>query len=329
MTCLSTCFISVRSAAILALAGASLAACGGPNIDDSTFNVPPDGSVDDTAAGGETATPSDATVDDTSVVPTTETSPQETGTTETLAETPTDAGPVTLDNICARLADALCTSAMSACCTTLGGTGAVATCRGAVQTRCGAEVQAVKDNKTKFNADSFAACVGAFSTFATTCQIPNLDFIETYAPCSQLFNGQTQVGSGCIASWECKAAAGTTALCSNNICTNVKIVQVDQACDYGGADRSYCDYGLYCEFDTGTTKGTCKTAKSLGASCNQGDGDCGAGFYCSNANKCTAGRNAGDQCAINAVCASGNCEATKCTSPTQTPASIVPGICGG
>lgn len=255
----------------------------------------------------------------------------DTGGSDTTPVMDTPATGVTLENVCAKLADAYCTPAMADCCTTSGLAWKEAGCRDAVRVACEARVGSVKDGKAVFNPSALTPCQNAWKTLASRCDVPILDYVKNAAFCSQLFVGTVSPGSGCSEDWQCKVAAGAVPDCnSSNRCESTTVSDKDQPCSYAGAVKAVCDYGLACQFSSGAT-GTCKAAKGLGASCNNSL-ECGFGFYCERAGggssgKCTTGLPLGAGCFNNETCASGSCVGGRCSDPNVSPASNF--LCSG
>lgn len=313
--------------ALLAASTAS-AACGSANVSESSFDDP---SLNDASSTGDTST----TTTDTSTPPTDDTStdpPKKDGDPpgEDTAKPDTGA-PLSLDNVCNRLADATCTAAFSSCCGTKGFSYKEAGCRAAVNASCAAQVKEIKGGKGTFNAAAFPACVSAWNALATKCSVPILEFLKTYTPCDQLLNGNQTPGNSCGEDWQCKAAEGTFANCGREgRCESIAIVGSGAACVYGGYSRAICDYGLQCAF-TSSTSGTCKTATKLGAPC-MNHFECGFGNYCDRgflgtSPKCTAAGALGASCGEGPQCASGNCTGGKCTDPNASIADAA--LCTG
>lgn len=296
-------------------------ACGSASSSTSTFEDNNDSSVE-----SETGTPgSDTGVtpgSDTSVTPGTDTGTVITDDTGTVKpETP---APLSLDNVCERLADATCTPAFSSCCSTKGFKYDAPGCRLAVMTGCNAQVKLIKDGKGSFAEAAFPACVAGVNHLADKCTVPILDFLKSYAPCEQLLNGSRAPGDSCGSDDECKVPAGGFPNCNSmGRCESTSIVGKDAPCMYAGSTRAICDYGLACNF-TSSTGGTCGTAKAIGATCNN-NLECGFGNYCERgfigSGKCAAGLAAGAGCGENGQCASGSCVSNKCTDPNTTLAS--------
>lgn len=310
--------LATLSIALLAVA------CGGANVSESAFDEPAadgavatdaenpgtDGGGNNDAGNGkkDSATPvEDSTATDTST-------------------------PVTAENVCTKLADAICTSALSSCCGSRGIEYKESGCRTAIMADCTDKQSAVKDGDTTFNLDAYGACVGAWSALSTKCSTPVLEFVKTYAPCNQLFNGTTAYGGGCSEDYHCKVAPGAYANCTaGGQCDSVAVVGNGEPCGNLTGTRAYCDYGLYCQY-TSSSAGNCRPAKALGAVCNQSY-ECGFGNWCNRggfggSGTCVAGLAAGASCSFDAQCASGDCgSSNRCTDPNVSVAA--PEVCNG
>ena len=307
---------------------ALLTACGG-NTNASAFDEQGDASTsEETSTGADTSvTPgSDAGKDPPPK--------KDSGTTtdDTSTPPPDTSVPLTLDNVCARIADITCTPTYATCCGTKTIPYKESGCRAAVLAACGAQVKAIGGGKGTFNPAAFASCASAWNSLSSKCSVPILDYLRTYAPCNQLLNGGTAPGGSCMEDWECKAAEGAYANCNNDgRCETFAIVGKDAMCSYSGSTRAICDYGQSCAFTMGTASGTCRPAKTLGASCNNSL-ECGFGYWCdrggfSGSGKCAVGGAVGTSCFNNEQCASGGCSSGKCTDPNTTPAIGV--LCNG
>ncbi len=329
-----------RWLAAIPVAAFFVAGCGS-TLDISSFDpaaeggVESDGSTPGPDAGGATdsgGTSTDGSTGEDSAVPVDDAEVPDT-------EPPPDtAEPLSVDNVCERLADAVCTSSFQSCCTTKGFAWAESGCRAAITAVCGVEVAQVKAGKGTFAPDAFDACSAAWTSITTTCSVPLLDYLEAYAPCHALFPGTIAPGSnGCSEDSDCKVPAGSFAHCRDDgRCEAVAIAQKDKACNtsFSTFNKSYCDYGLYCSSTVGA--GTCREGKAIGASCTQ-SGECGTGRWCertggpTSSGKCAAGLAFNASCSFDAQCASGDCRTGKCTDPNVTPASapLCSGTAGG
>jgi hypothetical protein len=307
--------IATLSIALLAVA------CGGANANDSVFQEP----GADAAAGSDTA--------NTGGQDTGGTNPRKDsgGTVVEDTAAPDTGTPITAENVCTKLADAICTSALSTCCGTKGIEYNASGCRDAITKDCTDKQAAVTDGRTTFNADAYGACVGAWSALTTKCSVPILEFVKTYAACDQLFNGTTAFRDSCAEDYECKVAPGAYANCtSGGQCDSVAVVGNGAPCGTLSTTRAYCDYGLYCQY-TSSSSGTCRTAKAIGATCNNSN-ECGFGNWCNrggfgSSGTCAAGSPAGTYCSYNEVCASGECSSNRCTDPNVSVAG--PAVCNG
>lgn len=296
-------------------------ACGGSNARDLFDEEDTGASIDATA---DSSTVTDDAATDASGIDST-TPPADTAP----ADTPP---PVTLDTVCSRLADGVCGAPANTCCVK-SGIGFDATgCRTNILASCGASVAAVKAGTKKFQPAAFGACVDAWNKLETACIVNVIEFGRTYPPCQQLFNGTLALGAACKQDSDCAAAPGAFADCTDptfpfggSTCSQFTVVGKDAPCNVGGDTQAICDLGLYCAItSSGATKGTCKTAKKLGESCNPSVWwECGFGFVCRDPSPfgtatCVEGQPAGASCSREADCASWNCTANKC-GPTSFP----------
>lgn len=304
------------------------AACGGAT-DASAFDDKGDASTSDETSTGA----------DTSVTPGTDTAkdppPKKDSDVpgDTTPPPPDTASTLTLDNVCARIADITCTGTYGTCCSAKSIPYKESGCRAAVLASCGDQVDAISGGKGTFNPAAFPACASAWSSLASKCSVPILEYLRTYAPCNQLLNGGTAPGGSCNNDWECKVPAGAYANCNNDgRCETIVIAPKDAMCNYGGSTRAFCDYGLSCSFMSGGASGTCRTAKAVGVACNNSF-ECGFGNWCDKGSfggtsgKCAVGLAAGASCFGNEQCASSGCSGGKCTDPNATPAISV--LCNG
>ncbi len=318
----------------------------GSTVDTSTFDDPTDGSATDGSATDGTASDTGASTNETGASDTAtgaETTPnpgtdggtppgKDTGPPAKDAGTPTEA--VTLDNVCTKLADVVCSNAQRTCCTSQGVDYKPEGCRAGVAAWCDGEVTQVKGGTGTFNAAAYATCASAWSTLQAKCTIPLLDYVETYAPCHQLFPGTVAPGGVCREDTDCKVAPGALGSCTQTQngerCSETSIAQDGQPCDYEGATKILCDYGLSCQFSSTSGAGTCRPAKKTGESCNFLE--CGFGNYCNRpsgggSGTCAVGLAAGASCSTDGVCASGDCSSGTCTDPNVTVAH--PFFCSG
>lgn len=252
---------------------------------------------------------------------------------DTAVDTSPPPPPVTLDNVCAKLADAVCAAPLATCCTKSGfgydGPG----CRDAVTASCGDWVVDVKDGTKTFDPSAFPACAAAWAKLETACSVHVLEFLRTYPPCRRLFDGDTVAGDGCDVDEDCKSPAGGIGACTDGSCVQYTVVGKDAPCNLSGDVQAVCDLGLFCNVTGGGAdpKGTCKTARKLGESCTFSRWfECGPGYVCVGAtggSKCAEGKPAGATCGGGYECASWQCTAGRCTSPSHLVASR--GLCGG
>lgn len=300
-----------------------LVACGGPN-NAAIFDDPGESDASSTGDGSTTT--------DTGTSPGTDSGG---GGNKDTGTTPGDTAPppetITLDNVCAKLADAYCTSTLESCCGTRSLAWDEAGCRDAITTECGYRVDDTKAGNATFDPSAFAGCKAAWSSLTTKCSVPALEFIKVDAICGHLFMGDVPPGDSCAEDWECKVGPGAFGNCnSSGRCESIRVVGKDQPCAYSGSTRALCDYGLACSFSSGGG-GTCKDAKPVGSTCNSSY-ECGFGFYCqrsggSSTGKCAAGLPAGATCYSNESCASASCSGGRCSDPNYTPASSF--VCDG
>jgi hypothetical protein len=298
----------------------AMAACGGANVSEGAFDEPgADAAAGaDTAGSGNTDTGNGSTTDS-GVVPVEDAPPADTSP------------PVTSENVCTKLADAICTASLSACCGTKGIGYKDGGCRDAIMKDCADMQESVKAGRTTLNLDAFGACTAAWSALSTKCSTPLFDFLEAYAPCNQLFNGTTPYGGSCSEDHHCKVAAGAYASCNrDDRCEPVTVASVGAPCGVVSGSNAYCDYGAWCQYMS-SSSGTCRAAKAIGASCNNST-ECGFGNWCSRSGtsgsgNCAAGLPVGSACGFAQQCASWECVSGRCTDPNVSVAS--PGICNG
>ncbi|MGZ6092052.1 MAG: hypothetical protein ACXWUG_08525 [Polyangiales bacterium] len=305
--------------------------CGGSHS-ASIFDEQVDGATSsDTggAPGEDSSTTSDSSgpTDDSSTVVT------DSGTATDTSK-PDAPDTITLDNVCDRLASAVCTKKLASCCGSKGVTYDEGNCRDAITTSCGDQVDAVKAGDGTFDATAFAACAAAWSTLEGKCSVPILDYVKTYPPCQQLLNGTVAPNDGCTKDSDCHAAPGQWVRCATDgsaRCNAFTIPGSGKPCGYGTGTAAICDYGLACNY-TSMTMGTCKSAKGVGATCTQ-DTECGFGNYCAKSpfggmsGTCATGLPYMTACSTSASCASGRCSSGSCTNPNFELA--IPALCGG
>jgi hypothetical protein len=317
MKSFSTGCIATLSIALLAVA------CGGAKVSESAFDEPVDGGATADTAVGQTDAP----------IPNETGNPKkDSGGGPEDAPAIDTAPPLSAENLCTRLADSICTSALSGCCATKGFEWKEAGCRTAVMTDCANKKDAVKKGDTTLNLDAYGACVAAWSALSTKCSVPVFEFVKSYPPCNQLFNGTTPFGDSCGEDYECKVAAGAYGNCStDNRCDSVIIAANGAPCGGLPGTRAFCDYGLQCMYSS-STSGTCRPAKAIGAMCTQ-NFECGFGNWCNrggfgSSGSCVAGSAVGAACSFDAQCASGDCNSSgRCTDPNVTVASPI--FCNG
>lgn len=295
----------------------------------SVFDDQPDSGSIATDTGtpeGDSTTPvSDSTT------PSDSSSAMDTGVAMDTSMPDTGPTPTTLDNVCERLATAVCTKSFQTCCTSKGKDYDVAACRTAIIAGCGDRVDSVKAGDATFDASAFPACAAAWSTLSTKCSIPILDYVKGYAPCQQLFNGKTAPNDSCSQDEDCHAGPGQWVNCSSDgsVCNAFTIPSKEKPCGFGSGTAAICDYGLACAY-TSMTMGTCKSAKMVGASCTQ-DYECGFGNYCAKfgggPGSCQVGLPYMSGCGSNNMCASGRCSGGSCTDPNVVLATDA--ICNG
>lgn len=301
----------------LAVAGcAALIACGSAP-DSSSFDNPV-GSTDsgvgtgDTSHGGsDTGSHDDSssTIDGHN----TDTTPPPVDTSP-----PPPPPPTTLDNVCEKLAAVVCSSKTSACCAAHSVPYDDGGCHSGIAADCNAEVDAVKAGTVTFDASSFDACAAAWSELEGKCSVPILEYIKTYPPCMQLFNGMSAPGSSCTSFADCHADPGGFVECKSsagNVCVQYFIVGKDATCNYDGDVIHFCDAGLYCS----SSSNTCRPAKGTGAGCGgTWDPSCGFGNTCDYTNHCAPGAPMGTSCTSGLECASWSCASYPtyaCTDP--------------
>lgn len=313
----------MKSLSVVAIA--LLCGCSSANTSTTDFE---ENTAGDSSTTDESGSKNDSSITDkdAGTEPTSDTAMIE----ETKVSPDTAPPPLTLDNVCARIADMTCTTSYASCCGSKGFPFKESGCRAAVLAACGEETKAIAAGKGTFNAGAFPACAKGWNDLATKCTVPLLEYVEAYTPCQQLLNGGTAPGSACDSDNQCKAGEGAYADCGGDgRCETTAIVGKDAACVYSGSTRAICDYGLACNFSS-SSMGKCVPAKPIGASCNNSL-ECGFGNWCERGllggGKCAVGRAAGAGCAGNEECASGGCVSNKCTDPNATPAIRV--LCNG
>lgn len=309
--------------------GVLLAGCGS-SVDATAFGGD-DGGVDGSADGSA----SDGVVDTTDP----DASPSDGTPTDVAADT---APPVTLDTVCTKLADGVCGKAANTCCTKSGLGYDDPTCHKNVMASCGESVAAAKAGTKKFDPSALGACIEAWNKLETACNVNLIEFVRTYPACQQLFGGKTPPGGACKVDGDCASAPGAFADCpdpafpsTTTSCRQYTVVGKDAPCSTGGDVQALCDLGLYCALSGGGSgKGTCKTAKKPGDSCDPvAWWECGYGYVCQGgspfggSNKCTEGKAAGSFCTREAECASWSCTSNKC-GPTSFPIATRD-LCGG
>jgi hypothetical protein len=234
---------------------------------------------------------------------------------------------------CTKMVAAMCSDKASACCTTAGFTWNGDGCNTNIDYYCNSLVDQVTLGRATYDESYLDACLAGWQANLTACEVDGLTSAKNQIPCTHLFNGTKKVGDTCSgkAFVECEAPAGFGAYCdvrtgeTTGKCRAYGFVGKDQACNFYGSTVRYCDTGLYCDL-TSTTP-TCKTAKTLGATCDGPDDfSCGIGASC-NMNKCTALAGEGATCTRNEECASYSCVSSKCTKPDN--AIVSAWLCGG
>jgi hypothetical protein len=304
----------------------ALAACG--SAPDASVFDDHGGAQDSGTGGGDTSIGGDTHGDDTNVGGDTHEGKDTSGGFDTTPPPP-DSGPPppTLDDVCSRLADVVCTDATKSCCASKGISYDDGGCRAGVAAACGAEVDAVKAGTMTFDPSGFYPCASVWASMESKCSVPILDFARSYTACEVLFNGKTAPGAPCTTATDCRTDGLGFAQCSSssNTCSEFIIVGKDAACNYDGAVIHFCDYGLYCS----PTTATCRTAKSAGTGCSgTSDTSCGYGNTCDSGH-CAPGAPAGSSCFDNLSCASWSCDMTTfmCTDPDYEVATN--GTCNG
>jgi len=303
--------------------GALLAGCGS-SVDATAF-----GGEDGGEDGGVDVGTTDGSVD---------TATADSPPADTAVDT---APPVTLDTVCSKLADGVCGKAANTCCSKSGLGYDDPTCHKNVMASCGESVAAAKAGTKKFDPSALGACIEAWNKLETACNVNLIEFVRTYPACQQLFGGKTPIGGACKADADCAAAPGTFADCPDptfpsgaTTCRNYMVVGKDAPCTTSGDVQALCDLGLYCALGGTSGKGTCKTAKKPGDSCDPSAWwECGYGYVCQGgspfggANKCTEGKPAGAFCTRESECASWSCTGGKCGA-TSFPIATRD-LCGG
>lgn len=304
------------------------AACGSAP-DSSAFDDP--GATRDGGTGGDTSKGDTNGGTDTSSGDDTRKGKDTTPADDTTPPPPDAPEPITLDNVCAKLADVICSSSTAACCTTRGISYDDGGCRSGVAAACAAEVEAAKSGKMTFDPTAFDACAAAWSGFEAKCSVPILSYVKGYPPCMQLFNGIGARGDSCTSASDCKASPGAFAECRSTsggmVCVEFFIVGKDATCNLDGTSIHFCDQGLYCSPSTGV----CRTQKPTGAACSGSyDTSCGFGNTCDWGNHCAPGAPMGASCSRGLECASWQCgsfPSYTCTDPNVEIATN--GTCKG
>ncbi|MBL8717746.1 MAG: hypothetical protein JNL79_17305 [Myxococcales bacterium] len=305
---------------LLAVVGCGGSADAGAFVDDA-------GGGDSTAADGTT----DSSTADTAA---TDSGGPDTPKTDTTPDLPPPP-PVTLDNVCDKLADAVCGKPASTCCTKSGFGFDEAGCRDGVKAGCADRVDDVKAGDSVFDASAFPACVDAWAKLETACTVNLLEFLRTYPPCQQLFRGTTAPGDTCTDDVECAGPPGAFGTCTDaGTCVQLTIVGKDAPCNIAGDVRATCDLGLFCNVTGGGAdpKGTCKAARKVGETCSFSRWfECGYGYVCQGGTgsspKCAEGKPGGATCGGDWECASWQCASGRCSAANYPVASK--GLCGG
>ena len=318
---------------IAALTAIPLVACGSApdasNFDDpgtTDSSTTTDGGGTDTASGSDTTSGGDTAPGKDTGLPPGDTTPPPTDTTPP----PIDSGaPLSLDNVCDRLADAICAPTTKTCCTSRGVAYSETGCRDNVKSYCGTLVDEVKAGDRTFDPTKFDGCAAAWKTLTTTCSVPVLTYTKVYAVCDQLLNGSMAPGDfTCSAASDCKSNDGALASCNDSSsCDNFHVGGKDAPCNYDGPVYHLCDYGFYCSFSTPGSK--CQPAKGIGSGgCFGGsDPSCGWGNRCDSSNHCAPGLPMGSSCSGDLQCASWSCNSGRCTDPNVEMAIAT--TCGG
>jgi hypothetical protein len=319
---------------VLLASVSSIVACGSaPSA--SNFNEDP-GQSD--TSGGTDGGSDTSTSGDTSLPPTDGTPGKDTGGPPTdglppgdTAKPPTDTstGPVTLDDVCDRLADAICGTTTKTCCASRSVAFNETGCRTNVHALCDTLVDEARAGDRTFDASKFDPCAAAWKTLTTTCSVPILTYAKTYGVCYELLDGTTNPGDACGSANDCKTAPGSLPSCgSSGTCSQFFIVGKDQPCNYDGAVKHLCDYGFYCPFTGAGSR--CLPAKGLGSGgCSPGGSDpsCGWGNRCDSTSHCAPGLPMGSSCSGDLQCASWSCSGGRCTDPNAEMADA--NTCGG
>ncbi|MFI5301029.1 MAG: hypothetical protein ACHREM_23345, partial [Polyangiales bacterium] len=195
----------------------------------------------------DTATADTATAD----TATADTATADTGAADTATtDTATDAGGVTLLNVCSQFADALCGSQLETCCGTHGVAWSASGCHTNTLFMCNSWVDRVNAGTSTFDSTAFATCVAGWQAAESSCDLPTQDFAHDYAPCDQLFNGKTSPGSACTSDSDCHAEPGTFAACETvagkQICIDNAFPGTGGSCTFTGNNRGICLDGDYC-----------------------------------------------------------------------------------
>lgn len=225
------------------------------------------------------------------------------------------AGGYTLDNVCDLTGPKLC-AARASCCTASGGYDE-AKCLAHAKTECEKDVAAAKAGTMTFDGSKIDECLVKIAPIIQKCSIEFSDFqnlAKTLNGC-RIFSGQLGEGQPCDRDNQCKPTNSDTSFtsCDNTTkkCKTITMLAAGANCDFKDGSGGICSAGLYCDIATGATSGTCKTALSLDAACQQSKPlECGLGAYCGASNKCVKSQAGGATCENFLQCSSLKCPKT-------------------
>ncbi len=225
--------------------------------------------------------------------------------------------PYTLDNICSRINPKSC-ALRKPCCEKAYGYDE-AHCLADVNAECAADVADVRAGRATFHPELVDACLAKYTEVFSTCEVT----FELYAKVLKLFRecrvfeGTLAEGASCTRGSQCKPATGANevATCDEDktkLCTIVKVLGENEACELADGAKGICDEGLYCDITTftPTLAGTCKKKTPVGGACNESKKnnlECGFGYRCDESGVCAAGKPAGAPCTDNLECFSVSC----------------------
>lgn len=213
-----------------------------------------------------------------------------------------------LDDLCSRVADAICSKTTEICCSAAGILYDEAQCKKNELADCVPDVLDVKAGKKTFDATKIEACLAGLKALSIECTMTLLPYVKALAPCYQIFPGTTPPGGSCTREQDCATPPGAIPICRGTPaqCEIVAVIEKGGVCAPAPSTTRYCDDGLAC------TGGFCGP---LSGKCSSPSDDaCGFGFSC-RAATCAEGLAEGLDCKSNYECASWKCSADRCTDP--------------